>query len=179
MMGGAGSSQPIVIQTAPIQAQIAQPAQVYSAIASLELPWISFLKTSYCIFPKSCWEWQNNFSDWSDHSTARRPAGRFSASHPLKGKAITVKVNFYVFIWGKSRKLVLYDSGVHPAAGLTPPSSFQLFHRRRIECTNIENNKQKIEKRIFFRPRWCFHFDEGDIRINPRRHYKGSRKCWK
>ena len=28
MMGGAGSSQPIVIQTAPIQAQIAQPAQV-------------------------------------------------------------------------------------------------------------------------------------------------------
>ena len=30
MMGGAGSSQPIVIQTAPIQAQIAQPAQVAS-----------------------------------------------------------------------------------------------------------------------------------------------------
>ena len=30
MMGGAGSSQPIVIQTAPIQAQIAQPAQVKS-----------------------------------------------------------------------------------------------------------------------------------------------------
>ena len=30
MMGGAGSSQPIVIQTAPIQAQIAQPAQVNS-----------------------------------------------------------------------------------------------------------------------------------------------------
>ena len=30
MMEGAGSSQPIVIQTAPIQAQIAQPAQVNS-----------------------------------------------------------------------------------------------------------------------------------------------------
>merc|ERR1711936_332104 len=32
MMGGAGSSQPIVIQTAPIQAQIAQPAQTGQTI---------------------------------------------------------------------------------------------------------------------------------------------------
>merc|ERR1712004_837975 len=32
MMGGAGSSQPIVIQTAPIQAQIAQPAQTVQTI---------------------------------------------------------------------------------------------------------------------------------------------------
>merc|ERR1719367_2435494 len=32
MMGGAGSSQPIVIQTAPIQAQLAQPAQTVQTI---------------------------------------------------------------------------------------------------------------------------------------------------
>merc|ERR1711963_1081676 len=32
MMGGAGSSQPIVIHTAPIQAQLAQPAQTAQTI---------------------------------------------------------------------------------------------------------------------------------------------------
>ena len=39
MMGGAGSSQPIVIQTAPIQAQIAQPAQVKEFLPIVKVTW--------------------------------------------------------------------------------------------------------------------------------------------
>ena len=36
-------------------------------------------------------------------------------------------------------------SGVHPAAGLTPPFNIPFFHRH-IQCTNIKNNKWKIKE---------------------------------
>ena len=166
MMGGAGSSQPIVIQTAPIQAQIAQPAQVYSCYCKSRTILNIIFENFLLHFPKILLRMTNCF--FQTGQTIQLQGGQQVGfqHHIHNGKAITVKVIFYAFIGRRIRKLVLYGSGVHPAAGLTPPSSFQLFHRRRIECTNIENNKQKIEKRIFFR-------------INPRRHYKGSRKCWK
>jgi len=47
MVGGAGSSQPIVIQTAPIQTQLAQPAQTVQTIQLLGGQYVYNIQQQY------------------------------------------------------------------------------------------------------------------------------------
>merc|ERR1712107_825726 len=48
MMGGAGSSQNIVIQTAPIQTQLAHPAQTIQLQGGQQMYYIQYALTSHC-----------------------------------------------------------------------------------------------------------------------------------
>ena len=80
------------------------------------------------------------FSDRSDHSTSRRPAGVFSEkNYNSILKRMRNKQMFQVYFKPNV-------SGVHPATGLTPPFSIPFFHRQHIRCTKIKINKWKIKE---------------------------------